>query len=656
MKKIPLLLFLILVSSFSILKSQDRKIIDSLEKELKQFEANKKELGKNATPLIDTIKEEIVYQLVLQYWGSIPDTGLYYAQQIFSLSEQIGYRKGVGNAYNLMGLCNMSKKKYPVALDYYQKALKIRTEIGDKNGIAWTYNNLGLMYGNIGEPEDAISWHTKSLQVKEETGDKIGMGASYAKIGQNYMEMGKFPEAVNNYLNALKVFEEIGDKEQIGGIYRNIGEVYYREGNYPEALKNFVNELRIANESGDSVQIAFAYINMGRICYKQGNNANALNYLLAALKINEKADNLGTVQDIQYNLGLVYSTMGNYPLALSYADSSLEKNQFWGYQNNMARLYIEIGSIYEKQGKLRDALEAATKGLYFAEKIGARPIMKDAYLCLSDINTELQDYRSANEDYKEYISNLDSISSNESAKKMATLEMNDAFKKREDSATDAQEKKDIIKTAESHRKTIITTSAIVISLLTLLLAFVLINRQQLKRKKEKLLFEKDRILSEKEKDLLRLEKQHMEDELVNAKVMLDEYLRNMADKNELLEQFKIDIEELKDTREKETDKERIEKLEYLNKSTILTDEDWNKFKQLYEGVHKDFLRRLKEKMPDLTQAEIRLICLTKLDLGTKQMAGILGVSFETIRKSRYRLRKKLGLSEEDRVDDIIASI
>jgi DNA-directed RNA polymerase specialized sigma24 family protein len=97
-------------------------------------------------------------------------------------------------------------------------------------------------------------------------------------------------------------------------------------------------------------------------------------------------------------------------------------------------------------------------------------------------------------------------------------------------------------------------------------------------------------------------------------------------------------------------------LEHLNNTAILTDEDWNKFRQLFEQVHKDFFKRLREKLPDLTQAEVRLICLTKLNLGTKQMAGILGVSFDTIRKSRYRLRKKLGLAEEDRIDDIVESI
>jgi DNA-binding CsgD family transcriptional regulator len=107
---------------------------------------------------------------------------------------------------------------------------------------------------------------------------------------------------------------------------------------------------------------------------------------------------------------------------------------------------------------------------------------------------------------------------------------------------------------------------------------------------------------------------------------------------------------------KEIDEARIENIEHLNKVTILTEDDWTKFKNLFEQVYKGFFIRLKEKLPDLTQSEVRLVCLTKLNLDTKQMAGILGVSFATIRQSRYRMRKKLGLSEEGGIEDIIESI
>jgi ATP/maltotriose-dependent transcriptional regulator MalT len=221
---------------------------------------------------------------------------------------------------------------------------------------------------------------------------------------------------------------------------------------------------------------------------------------------------------------------------------------------------------------------------------------------------------------------------------MEGLEMNYAFTKKEDSIKVGEEKNNIIKADESTRKSIITISAIVISILTLIMAALLINRQQLKYRKDKIIFEKD--------------KRQIESELTNAKIVLDDYIRSMAEKNKLLEEFKTDLEGFK----KNYDKERLEKLEYLNKATILTDEDWNKFKQLFEQVHKDFFKRLKEKLPDLTQAEIRLVSLTKLSVGTKQMAGILGVSFDTIKKSRHRLRKKLGLAEDDSINDVVNTI
>jgi tetratricopeptide (TPR) repeat protein len=623
---------------FFTIKAQNRHTIDSLQSELHNFDSYKREMGKDASPLIDSTKANLWYRLLLEYWVGVPDSAKYYARQILTLSQQIGYMKGIAYAYNGLGLINMQLKNYTVSLDYYQKALKIRKEIGDKDGMAWTYNDLGLSYGNQGNFDEAIKYHLQSLKIKREIGDKPGMAASYGKIGHNYAVMGKLPDAVNNYLNALKIHEEDSDKTQIGGVYGDIGDIYYSVGNYPAARISYLNEYKIAYQFGDKLQRADAASNMGKICYKQGNDTGAITYMMASLKTDYETHSLEALANIYYNLGLVNLAMGNYSEALRNADSALKEGQIMGSHFYMSRVSIEIGSIYEKQGKLKDALEAVETGLSLATGIGARVVMQEAYAHLADINAAMQNYKEAYGFYKDYITNLDSISSNESVKKIAVLEMNYAFDKKEDSIRVEEEKNNIIKTAESKRKSLITAGAIVISLLTLVLAIVFVNRQQLKHKKDKIIFEK--------------EKQQIENELANAKTILGEYIQSMAEKNKLLEEFKADMEVVKRT----YDKERTEKLEYLNKATILTDEDWNKFKQLFEQVYKGFFKRLKDKLPDLTQAEIRLVCLTKLSVGTKQMAGILGVSFDTIKKSRHRFRKKLGLSEEDSLDDVVNTI
>ena len=250
-KKTLALLFLILYFSLFTVHAQDRAVIDSLKNELKVFESHKKEMGRNATPLMDSIKANLLHELALKFWTNKVDTSLYYSQQLLALSQQIGYTKGVGAGYNMMGLVNMAMKNYAVADDYYRKSLKIRTDIGDKTGMAWTCNNMGLMYGNLGEMNESIKWHTQSLQIKKEINDKPGMASSYGKIGHDYTNLGDFPKALNNYLNALKIWEEDSNRKEIGGVYLNIGNLYYSAGNYPEALINYRNELKIADETGD---------------------------------------------------------------------------------------------------------------------------------------------------------------------------------------------------------------------------------------------------------------------------------------------------------------------------------------------------------------------------------------------------------------------
>ena len=614
MKKLIGVLFFIIAFPIFNLHAQDRHGIDSVQNQLDKYEAYKKEMGSHANPMADTNEVNLYYGMVVFYWAYTADTATYYNQKLLAISERIGYVKGIGMGYNGMGLIYMQQKNYAASEAYYQKALKVREDIGDKTGVGWTYNDLGLMYGNEGEYEESIIYHTKALETRQAINDKAGMAASYGKIGHCYDCLGKFPEAVSYYLDALKLGEVDSDKVQMVRYFDDIGNVYYGEGDYAEALKNYHNALKTETQTNDTIAIAYTESNIGRALYKEGNDTDAIKYMMASLKINKKILNHIVVADIYYNLSRVYLAMGNYPVALGNADSALKEAQYTGLPNSIANIYIEMGSVYQKMGRLQEAADTAAKGLALATRIKARVQMKEANLCLAGIGNS------------------------EGMKKIVAFEMNYAFAKKEDSIKDEEERANIIKTNEINRKSIITDSAIIISLLTLLMAGLLVRNLQLKRKKDKIIFEHD--------------KQRMEAELANDKTMLDEYIQGMAEKNKLLEEFKINLEEFKTL----YDKERTENLEYLNRATILTDEDWQKFKQLFEQVHKDFFKRLKGKLPDLTQAEIRLMCLTKLSVGTKQMAGILGVSDDTIKKSRHRLRKKLILAEDDSLDNFVNSI
>ena len=72
--------------------------------------------------------------------------------------------------------------------------------------------------------------------------------------------------------------------------------------------------------------------------------------------------------------------------------------------------------------------------------------------------------------------------------------------------------------------------------------------------------------------------------------------------------------------------------------------------------HKDFNSTVKQKFPNVTNNELRLMTLLKMNLSSKEIASILNISPDGIKKARYRLRKKLNISSEESLSDLILSL
>ena len=135
---------------------------------------------------------------------------------------------------------------------------------------------------------------------------------------------------------------------------------------------------------------------------------------------------------------------------------------------------------------------------------------------------------------------------------------------------------------------------------------------------------------------------------------LESFTRKMVEKSELVEELRSQLEQFRS--EVVIPKERIENVSQILHSSILTDDDWEQFKNLFEQVHRNFFAELKIKYPSLTQAETRIAALLKLNISTREMANMLGISVESANKARYRLRKKLELQPEEDLQDIIEKV
>nr|MCU0321556.1 hypothetical protein [Chitinophagaceae bacterium] len=155
-------------------------------------------------------------------------------------------------------------------------------------------------------------------------------------------------------------------------------------------------------------------------------------------------------------------------------------------------------------------------------------------------------------------------------------------------------------------------------------------------------------LAEKNKEIL-------EQQLAASKKEILEFTHHILEKNQLIENYTQEINSLKN--QEQTDSPiKSDAIQELKSQTILTNDDWMKFKELFENIYPKFFPYLKSNYPDLTQAEVRFLAFTKLEITPKEMASLLGVSDEAIRTLRFRLKKKLGLSHGKEIEQVVMSI
>lgn len=94
----------------------------------------------------------------------------------------------------------------------------------------------------------------------------------------------------------------------------------------------------------------------------------------------------------------------------------------------------------------------------------------------------------------------------------------------------------------------------------------------------------------------------------------------------------------------------------LLQHTLLTDADWVRFKGLFVKVYPAFFDNLKKAVPEISPAELRLATLLKLGVGNKHIASMLGMSPDSVRKSKSRLRQRLGLQPGQEIEAWIEAL
>jgi hypothetical protein len=200
-----------------------------------------------------------------------------------------------------------------------------------------------------------------------------------------------------------------------------------------------------------------------------------------------------------------------------------------------------------------------------------------------------------------------------------------------------------------------TIAIVVIVLLLLALGILVISRQRLRIKNAQLLNEQEKHSYQNQKTLMELQEQGLKQELELKSRELSSHMLHVMQKNQFLEQLYKQLDEmLKDDRRDQ--RKQLRQLQLQINQNFNHDHHWEEFNGIFDQVHQAFLLKLKEHCDTLTRSDLRLVALLKMNLASADIATVMGISQDSVRVMRYRLRKKLNLQHGESLTLFIQSL
>ena len=469
-------------------------------------------------------------------------------------------------------------------------------------------------------------WLDMLEQLEKTAGENPG--GYYAQvcweIGDRLYKDSDFREAYYYLYKAQKEIEvsEPKDKRFLSDFHQSLGLSYLYFKRYNDARTQFLvaNNFKEVTEK-DRIGILNT---LGLINREQGYLDSAKIYYERALVIAKKTDYEAWIAVLSGNLGHYYWTKKEYAKAryLTSLDYRISlKTDQRGSAINALSLLIDI-DLHEK------STAAAQAKLSELEKlVGSEYNIQHSrvyYRARTSVLEAAGQYKEALESYRSVVRYSDTLNRLSDIENLKKTEFQIDFERKQAELSLLQEKK--------KRDELVIYGLTGITIVAFIIFGVILNLVAKRRKRDK--------------EIALLEHAQFERELSATDKEMRKILSNLIEKNQLVEQLTNEIDQFHSS-DSQPNEEKIKLLDKLQSFTLLTDDDWLDFKKLFEKLNPGFFTRVLSHFPDLTNAEIRLTTLIKLNLSNLEMARALGISPDSVRKTSLRLRKKLEMEHHE---------
>ncbi len=464
------------------------------------------------------------------------------------------------------------------------------------------------------------------LALAEEESYTSALGKAHYNIGR-INQYGPFDVAMEHLLVAKDLFLELSDDEGYANTLLSLALVHEGMGSIDEAVNAATTSIKIAKRIGNKKILSRGHTNLTAIYHYFDKLDSALYHGKIALQLKrEIGDRYGT-KLMLLNMGVImanYDSLLNEGLAYllearKLAESAVEINDV---EANLIYAYSRL-----KQYDLAEIyLDSALIG---NDTIDSDYTLRGIYNIAVEMYQNRGDYEKAYQYLKKEYDLDKALRGTEVKEKIEVLQLeNENNKKAKQILTLEKEK------AETNQKYLIAGILFLFASMGGVIIFLVMRVRV-----------KNEMLRAK---ALQIEVEHKNRELAA-------YAVNFVQKNEIINTMKEKVQEL-DKKILPENRRALKEISGIIDESFRADKEWENFKLRFEEVHEGFFVKLAEKYPDLGSAEVKLCALIRLNMSVKEASQILGIAPDSVKTSRYRIRKKLGLTRDENLMNFLATV
>jgi DNA-binding CsgD family transcriptional regulator len=528
------------------------------------------------------------------------------------LAKQSGFRSlEIEGEWSLAGLEDF----YGSKLQSLNRLMKLSRSGGfSRRDSCIVFGLIGNSLEALGADEMAIAYSKRSLRHEYKL-DRIERYYMIERIARLHSKMHQFDSANVYYRHALNMIKKHNVSGLITHCLNNIGSNYLEQGNLSTARYFFdraINNFHLNNKyRGDSTLYAVIHDNLARIHELRGEYNQSLEEQREAVRMITIAKlalpDLKLRTQFLLHLAKLESHFGLLDEAKKHLDLIQLKHAGTGLK---LEYYDALAAYYEKSHQTKELIH-----VFHKRREIARLALKD-----HSMNSMLNEFvRFQNN--------------------QITLEL------------ETQKKAKQRLQSINRKERLLGISSVAILLIILTVVFT-VNRKVQQSKNQAARIE--RKLNEEKLKYQELEAERLTLELELKNKDLLTFAINLTKKFEFTDEMALRLQQLR--RKNAIEKGDLTELITYVKSFQAVDNGLALFQNNVNEINSQFLWRLHEKYPELTQNEKELCLLIKLKLSSKDIATMKSITAESVNVLRSRLRKKMNLDARDELYTILEDI